>query len=315
MPENLMVQSFKGDCEMEPDYDAPLDYLPRIKSYYIGLGYGKPYEWARLDDVPFTRLNKPLSGARIGIVTTASIFDPANGEQGPGAPYNGKAKFFRCYAEPITPFPDVRVAHIAIDRAHTTASDMASYFPLAALQRLAEAGYIGGVSPNFYGLPTNRSQRVTTQTDCPELLSLCKADAVDAVVMVPNCPVCHQSMALAAAHLEAAGIATVIMGCARDIIVYVGAPRLLFNDLPLGNGAGLPHDQPSQDLAAKMALDLLLEASEARTIRPSPLKWTGAADWKKDYSNIALLSDAEIARLRAEFDAVKKDAAKLKKAL
>ncbi|MFZ9135354.1 MAG: glycine reductase, partial [Candidatus Puniceispirillaceae bacterium] len=62
---------------MEPDYDAPLDYLPRIKSYYIGLGYGKPYEWARLDDVPFTRLNKPLSGARIGIVTTASIFDPA----------------------------------------------------------------------------------------------------------------------------------------------------------------------------------------------------------------------------------------------
>jgi len=183
------------------------------------------------------------------------------------------------------------------------------------MQRLATAGYIGSVSPNFYGLPTNRSQRVTTQTDCPELFSLCRDDAVDAVVMVPNCPVCHQSVALAAAHLEAAGIATVIMGCARDIISYVGAPRLLFNDLPLGNGAGLPHDQPSQDLAARMALDLLLDACEPRTIKASPLKWAGASDWKKDYSNIALLSDAEIARLRAEFDAVKKDAADLKKAL
>jgi len=260
-------------------------------------------------------LQKPLSAACIGIVTTASLFNPDNGDQGPGAPYNGKAKFFTSYAEPIAPFPDLRVAHIAIDRAHTTASDMASYFPLAALLRLADARYIGSVSPNFYGLPTNRSQRVTTQTDCPKLLSLCQADAVDAVVMVPNCPVCHQSMALAAAHLEAAGIATVIMGCARDIIAYVGAPRLLFNDLPLGNGAGLPHDKPSQDLAAKLAVDLLVDATAPRTIKQSPLQWAGAADWKKDYSNIALLSEAEIARLRAEFDAVKQDAAKLKQAL
>ena len=33
-----------------------------------------------------------------------------------------------------------------------------------------------------------------------------------------------------------------IMGCAKDITEYVGVPRLLFNDLPLGNAAGLPHD-------------------------------------------------------------------------
>ena len=128
---------------MDIDFDAPLDYLPRIKSYYVGLGYGKPYEWAKLDDVPFANLQKPLSAARIGIVTTASLFNLDNGDQGPGAPYNGKAKFFTSYAEPIAPCPDVRVAHIAIDRAHTTASDMASYFPLAALLRLAGAGYIG----------------------------------------------------------------------------------------------------------------------------------------------------------------------------
>ena len=85
-------------------------------------------------------------------------------------------------------------------------------------------------------------------------------DDVDAVVMVPNCPVCHQSTALASAHLEAAGIPTVIMGCAKDIIEYVGAPRFLFNDLPLGNGAGFAHDQASQDLAARMAADLLVTA-------------------------------------------------------
>jgi hypothetical protein len=73
---------------MDIDFDAPLDYLPRIKSYYVGLGYGKPYEWAKLDDVPFANLPKPLSAARIGIVTTASImarpnFSPAMPNRSP----------------------------------------------------------------------------------------------------------------------------------------------------------------------------------------------------------------------------------------
>ena len=136
---------------MDIDFDAPLDYLPRIKSYYVGLGYGKPYEWAKLDDVPFANLQKPLSAARIGIVTTASLFNPDNGDQGPGAPYNGKAKFFTSYAEPIAPFPDLRVAHIAIDRAHTTASDMASYFPLAHYCDLLMLAISGWYHPNSMG--------------------------------------------------------------------------------------------------------------------------------------------------------------------
>ena len=34
---------------MDINFDAPLDYLPRIKSYYVGLGYGKPYVPVRHD--------------------------------------------------------------------------------------------------------------------------------------------------------------------------------------------------------------------------------------------------------------------------
>ena len=33
--------------------------------------------------------------ARIAIVTTAAPFQPDKGDQGPGAPYNGKSKFFQ----------------------------------------------------------------------------------------------------------------------------------------------------------------------------------------------------------------------------
>ena len=291
-----------------------MPYMERIRNYYQILGYGAPYEWAQHDDVPFASPQKPLSEMRIGIVTTAAPFQPGKGDQGPGAPYNGAPKFFQVYADAIDPFPDLRIAHIAIDRAHTTASDIASYFPLAALMKLAAAGYIGSVSPRFYGLPTNRSKRTTRDIDSKALLAFCQEDHVDAVVLVPNCPVCHQSVALAAHCLETAGIATVIMGCAKDIIEHIGVPRLLFNDLPLGNAAGLPDDPAAQDLVAQLAVDMLVEAAAPRSTKQSPLIWSGAADWKKDYSNAALLSADEIAERRAEFDRVKAAASAIKSA-
>lgn len=294
--------------------NPPLPYMERIRNYYQILGYGAPYEWAQHDDVPFASPQKPLSEMRIGIVTTAAPFQPGKGDQGPRAPYNGAPKFFQVYADAIDPFPDLRIAHIAIDRAHTTASDIASYFPLSALMKLAAAGYIGSVSPRFYGLPTNRSKRTTRDIDSKALLAFCQEDHVDAVVLVPNCPVCHQSVALAAHCLETAGIATVIMGCAKDIIEHIGVPRLLFNDLPLGNAAGLPDDQAAQDLVAQLAVDMLVEVAAPRSTKQSPLIWSGAADWKKDYSNAALLSADEIAERRAEFDRVKAAASAIKSA-
>jgi D-proline reductase (dithiol) PrdB len=121
--------------------------------------------------------------------------------------------------------------------------------------------------------------------------------------------VCHQTVSLAARHLEANGIPTVIMGCAKDIVEHVGAPRFLFSDFPLGNPAGRPHDPESQDFTLELALRVLESAPAARTTVQSPLRWSADARWKRDYSNIALLSADEIAHRRAEFDR-QKDLAK-----
>lgn len=286
----------------------PLPYLTRIREYYTALGYGEPYRWMQFDDVPFAPLGKPLHEARIGIVTTAVRYDPAKGEQGPGAAYNGAAKFFEVYSETTAREPDLRIAHIAIDRDHTTATDPASWFPLRALRWLAEAGEVGALAPRFHGLPTNRSHRVSGQVDAPELVARCRADGLDGVVLVPNCPVCHQSCAFAAHALETAGIGTVIMGCALDLVDHIGVPRFLFSDFPLGNGAGLPHDAGAQLASLRMALSLLVSASGPRTIWHSPQVWPGRADWKQDYSNAARLSPQQIASRRAAFDAAKRAA-------
>ena len=113
---------------------------------------------------------------------------------------------------------------------------------------------------------------------------------------------CHQTVSLAARHLEANGIPTVIMGCAKDIVEYVGVPRLLFSDFPLGNPAGRPHDPQSQEFTLGLALKLLESAPESRTTVQSPLRWSDDPSWKRDFSNIARLTPEEVARRRAEFD-------------
>jgi D-proline reductase (dithiol) PrdB len=114
--------------------------------------------------------------------------------------------------------------------------------------------------------------------------------------------VCHQTVSLAARHLEENGIPTVIMGCAKDIVEHVGVPRFLFSDFPLGNPAGRPHDPGSRALTLELALRVLETAPAPRTTVQSPLRWHEDADWKLDFSNIARLSPEEIARRRAEFD-------------
>jgi hypothetical protein len=144
------------------------------------------------------------------------------------------------------------------------------------------------------------------------LVARCRADAVDAVVLVPNCPVCHQSVSLAARALETAGIATVVMGCAKDIVEHVGVARLLFSDFPLGNAAGRPRDVESQALTLELALRVLESAPAARTTVQSPLRWSASADWKLDYCNVQRLSSDELQRRRAAFDAGKADARRVR---
>ncbi|MFZ5734724.1 MAG: glycine/sarcosine/betaine reductase selenoprotein B family protein [Pseudomonadota bacterium] len=287
------------------DADVPIPYMQRTREYYAAIGYTTPYRWAHYAEAPFTPLMKPLKQSRVAIITTASPFDPAKGDQGPGAAYNSAAKFYQVYSGSSDNPPDLRISHIAYDRTHTTATDSNTWFPLPALKRLAASGRVGSIAPHFFGAPTNRSHRVTIDTDAPELLERCRADGVDAAILVPNCPVCHQTVSLVARHLEANGISTVISGCAKDIVEHAAVPRYLFNDFPLGNSAGKPHDVASQDFTLELALRVLESAPAARTTVQSPLRWSEDASWKRDYNNIERMSPEELARRRRDFDAQK----------
>jgi D-proline reductase (dithiol) PrdB len=310
MPEPAELSQADLDTELgfAPDDDSAIPYMKRTRDWYLALGYGNPYRWAHYAHVPFRPLDKPLSECTATIITTAAPFSGDKAAMQLGAAYNAAAKFYAVYSGDTSVDHDLRIDHVAIDFKHSSMEDSGSWFPLPALRRALSQGRIGALARRFHGVPTHRSQRHTIAVYCPEVVSSCLEDGVDIAVLVPNCPVCHQTLGLVARHLEENGIATVIMGCAKDIVEHVGVPRFLFSDFPLGNAAGRPNDPESQAFTLELALRVLESAPGPRTTVQSPLRWSESHTWKLDYSNVERVSAEELARRRAEFDKAKEAA-------
>ncbi len=93
-------------------------------------------------------------------------------------------------------------------------------------------------------------------------------------------------MSLVARHLESDGIATVILGSARDVVEHCGVPRFVFTDFPLGNPCGKPYDVPMQRRIVAMALDLLERARAPRTTVQTPFIWSDDHSWRDRYMEL-----------------------------
>lgn len=103
-------------------------------------------------------------------------------------------------------------------------------------------------------------------------------------------------MSLAARHLEEAGIPTVVVGSARDIVEECGVPRLLFTDFPLGNPCGAPYDPEMQTAIVEMALQMLESAWVPRTTVQTPFHWPGD-DWRETYMRFDNLTTEQLSKM------------------
>ena len=63
-------------------------------------------------------------------------------------------------------------------------------------------------------------------------------------------------MSLVARRLEESGVATVVVGSARDIVEEAGVPRFVFVDFPLGNPCGKPGDRAMNRSIVSLALEV-----------------------------------------------------------
>lgn len=92
-------------------------------------------------------------------------------------------------------------------------------------------------------------------------------------------------MSLTSRHLETAGIATVIIGSARDIVEQCGVARFLFTDFPLGNPCGPPWNPRAQAEIFELALALAESAIAPRTTVQAPHRWPDH-EWRSSYMRV-----------------------------
>jgi hypothetical protein len=161
---------------MMPREEQPVRYIERTRAYYRALGYDKDYVWAHYDEVPFARLSKPLSEARIGLVVTAHPADKSNHD----------AKGIRhVWSGQVDPPPSVNTDNLAWDRASTHTEDRESFLPIRALNGWVREGLIGSLASRFHGAPTGYSQKKTNEVDAPAILARLREDGADAVLLSP----------------------------------------------------------------------------------------------------------------------------------
>ena len=162
----------------------PVRYIDRTRDYYLSQGYKKPYQWAHFEDIPFSRLSKPLSECRVALVSTSDVaVSNANGE---GRDKSDELLVGNAYSIPTnTPVERLFSRQEHFDQQETHLDDVNSYFPVTRLQEKVQQGRINSMAPRCHGVYTAYSQTKTLESDAPEVLKRCREDEVDIAVLTP----------------------------------------------------------------------------------------------------------------------------------
>ena len=157
---------------MTAGYDVP--YMLRTREYYRAQGYDTDYQWAHNSTTPFTKFTGQIDDAKIALVSTAM----PDTEQG--------RTQRQVYATPCSPVPtSMYTSELSWDKQATHTEDVGSFLPISILRKLAEQGVVGGLTENFYSVPTDYSQRHTQEDDAPAILEMCRGEGANIALLVP----------------------------------------------------------------------------------------------------------------------------------
>ena len=159
-------------------YRSFLSYIDLSREYYAAYGYTQPYKWLSHRDVPFTKLEKPLSQCRVALLTTTDL------EKLPGENKQERHLSRKVVAHPVEDAPEhFYTQDLQWDQESTHTDDSDSFMPLNRLAECAAGGKIGSASPRFYGAMTDYSQGKTSKKSAPQVLQFCREDGVDALLL------------------------------------------------------------------------------------------------------------------------------------
>ena len=160
-----------------------VQYMKRIREYYLGQGYEKPYEWAHFEDVPFAPLTKPLSESTVTLFSTSDV--SVRREDGEALSAT-ETTVGDVYSVPWnTSLETLYSRQESFDRYATSLDDIDSYLPLTRLREFVEAGRIGAVSRSFHNINRGYSQKLMMETSAPAALAKCREEGADVAILTP----------------------------------------------------------------------------------------------------------------------------------
>jgi D-proline reductase (dithiol) PrdB len=242
--------------------------LTDLKLKYQLLIRGYPFR--RVDWRPGAVLSKPLSQARIALITTAGFYLPDQ------KPFDQSFRHDDCSYREIpqgTPVSQIQIGQSsdAFDHAGIEA-DRNLTLPLDRLNELVAGGLVGSPARSHFSIMGSiiAPAKLISESS-PEIARKLQQDSVDGVLLAPVCPFCHQAAGLLQSIIEKAGIPTVSISLLMDVTRHVEPPRVLEVDAPLGYPLGEPNNPILQIAIMLAALRLLSRPVEA----PLVVRFTG----------------------------------------
>ncbi len=136
------------------------------------------------DNAPSTPLRKPLSEAKLALVTTGGLHLRDDRPFLHSTPADASYRIIPSNAEPR----DIVQSHTSIGFDRTAIyRDLNVTFPMDRLHELRERGVIGSLAENYYSF--NGAQRDPTRAieeSTPEVMRMLMAEEVDAVLITPT---------------------------------------------------------------------------------------------------------------------------------
>lgn len=227
----------------------------------------KGYPFRRVDWLPGAVLRKPLSEARIALITTAGFYLPDQ------KPFDQSFRHDDCSYREIpwgTPTSILQIGQSSDAFDHSgIEADRNLTLPLDRLQELINAGVIGDSGPRHFSIMGSIiAPAKLINESAPEIAAKLLEDQVDGVLLAPVCPFCHQAAGLLQSIIEKVGIPTVSISLLMEVTRQVEPPRILTVDRPLGFPLGEPDNPKLQTQVMLSALALLASPVEQPLIVP-----------------------------------------------
>lgn len=253
-------------------YDGPFEDRLLSKLVTLIRGSADPeFAFVRRLSLPWCAPAKPLSRSRVALVSTAGLHHRAD------PPFRALElplgdPSFRVLTQ-TTPDEELALELAYVDPKYT-ARDPEVALPRRALAALAELGRVGSPAPRHFSLVGGVIRPLPGLLESAvEIARLLREDGSDTVVLVPNCSICVQTVALVADELEARGFPCVCLTSIPELTRLVGAPRALAVHFPFGAPLGDPgHGELHQAVLAE-ALALLDTLRAPGEVVSSSLRW------------------------------------------